>query len=207
MHRYSFYLLLVVITILASCQVKPEQCLKIIHEKYPNGQVYPVLFQQAIEEKDSLLEDFNETPIKNLDHTAYHLLFYSSHGYGRSIKVEQKDSTYLLSQKNIPREGWFPERENYQIRISEEEWAEFEAMIYEFDFWTAQHMKINQDVLDGFVYFLEGNRPSAKKCKKRTYQLLVRGSPEYDKIGALCDYILRYEEELSLKYGKRRSNR
>ena len=77
-------------------------------------------------------------------------------------------------------------------------------MIYEFNFWTEKQFKPREDVLDGYVYFLEGNRPEAKTCNKRTYQFIVRGSPQFDKIGALGDYIIQFEELLALNFNSRK---
>lgn len=99
----------------------------------------------------------------------------------------------------------YPDCKEYKIRIDSAEWNELERMIDEFNFWTEENFKVNKDVLDGSAYILEGNRPQAKKCGKKTYKLVARGSPRFDKIGALCGYILDYEEQLKFKYAQ--SNR
>jgi hypothetical protein len=46
----------------------------------------------------------------------------------------------------------------------------------------------------------QGNRPEAEKCNKKTYKLVGRGSPRYDKIAALCESILEYEDQLKFRY-------
>ena len=77
-------------------------------------------------------------------------------------------------------------------------------MIYDFNFWTTvPQFKTTEGVLDGYEYLLEGKRPEAENCGKRTYRFIGRGSPIRDKIGALCDYIMEYEDQLALSYGKR----
>jgi hypothetical protein len=199
------YLILILICLI-SCQEKVQEngeCSKFIHEKYLEKQFDSVLVKEASEYREILLKRFDEISIKGINHEAYHLQFYSSHGFGKSVKFEKNISGCSLNIKCISKVEWSPDCENYQIRISEEEWNEFEKMIYEFNFWTEEEFRGNKNVLDGYVYFLEGNRPEAKKCNKRTYQLIGRGSPRFDKIGALCDYISEYEYQLALRYGKR----
>ena len=66
-------------------------------------------------------------------------------------------------------------------------------MIDEFDFWSATHFKYNDKVFDGETYFLEGSRISGNI---RLHQLVGRKSAKYDKMGALCDYIMKYQENL-----------
>lgn len=51
-----------------------------------------------------------------------------------------------------------------------------------------------------FKYILEGNRPAAIECGKKSFKLVARGSPGYDKMGALCGYILDYEDQLAFNY-------
>ena len=42
--------------------------------------------------------------------------------------------------------------------------------------------------------------PTTKKCNKKTYKLVARGTPRYDKMGALCENILEYESHLRFQY-------
>ena len=158
------------------------------------------LAKEAFEFQEYLLEKFGEKSVKGINYEAYHLQFYSSFGYGKSVKFVNKNGVYSIAVKCVTKEGLYPDCKEYAIRIDKEEWNELERMIYEFNFWTEEDFKTNKDVLDGYAYILEGNRPQAKKCNKKTYKLVGRGSPIYDKIGALCDYILGYESQLKFKY-------
>lgn len=158
------------------------------------------LRKEAFDYQKNLLENFCETSVKGLNYEAYHLQFYSAHGYGKSVKFEHKKGVYSIAVKCLTKEDSLPDCKAYQIRIDREEWNKLEQMIYEFDFWTAEDFRSNKGVLDGYAYLLEGNRPEAKKCDKKTYKLVARGSPEYDKMGALCDYILQYECQLKFRY-------
>lgn len=186
-----------------SCQSKSEEkveCLKYSNEEYLEVTVDTSMIREAFEYQEILLERFRENSVKELNYEAYHLQFYSSHGYGQSVKFERKVEGCLISVKCKSKKEWFEECKEYQVKIDEEEWEEFEKMIYEFNFWTAEDFRTNRDVLDGYAFFLEGNRPEAKKCNKKPYKLVGRGSPRYDKMEALCENILAYEDQIKFRY-------
>lgn len=195
----------VILSSLISCQEnydKNSECFKYSNEQYHDEVIDSTLEKEAHEYQEILLERFEETSIKDLEYEAYQLQYYSSHGFGFSIKFEKKSNGFYMSKKCLKKEGWFPDCENSRHSISQEDWEEFERMIYEFNYWTEEAFRTNEGVLDGDVYFLEGNRPSAKNCNKKTYKLIGRGSPIYDKIGALCDYIADFEESLTFRYNQ-----
>lgn len=199
--KYSYQILILICLI--GCQEKiqeKKECLMYSNEKYLEETTDSVMVKEAFDYQEILLKRFGETSVKGLTYEAYHLQFYSSHGYGKSVKFENNIGGCFISVKCKSKKDWFEECKEYQIEIEKDEWREFEKMIYEFNFWTAEDFRRNEHVLDGFAYLLEGNRPEAKKCNKKTYQLIARGSPRYDKIGALCDYILEYEDQLKFKY-------
>ncbi|MFM9948857.1 MAG: hypothetical protein ACKV1O_13040 [Saprospiraceae bacterium] len=187
---------------LFGCRAKQE-CPGFNRPEHSDKQVDSVLAKQAAVFRDTLLNRFGETPIKGLNYKAYHLLFYSSHGYGESIKFEINDYGCFLTVKCIKKGDYSPECQNYKTKITEEEWNELNAMIYEFDFWTAEPFRKNEDVLDGYILFLEGNKPEAAICDQRTYQFVGRSSPRFDKMEALCEYIREYKEHLVFMYSQR----
>lgn len=186
-----------------SCQGEIEgegECSKYLNEKYAEETTDTAMVKEAFEFQQILLERFRESSVKEMSHEAYQLQFHSSHGYGKSMKFEKKNDKYSLSVKCITKEDWYPDCKEYQISIEKEEWNELEKMIYEFNFWTEENFRKGGDVLDGYAFLLEGNRPEAAKCNKKTYKLIARGSPRYDKMGALCEYILEYEDQLVSRY-------
>ncbi len=187
---------------LFGCRTKQE-CPGINREEYSDKQVDSVLAKQASVFRDTLLKRFEETPIKGLNYKAYHLFFYSSFGYGESIKFEINHYGCFLTVKCIGKGHSCPECRNYKAKITEEEWNRLEAMIHEFDFWTAEPFRKNEGVLDGYVLFLEGNKPEAAVCDQKTYQFVGRSSPRFDKMGALCNYIMEYKDELVFSYSQR----
>ena len=87
------------------------------------------------------------------------------------------------------------------LRISKEDWDVLEAMITEFDFWTEPQFEANE-ALDGYGIVLEGNRPNAISCGKKGYQMIVRGSPRYDKIGDLYFNIREFKDQLVFRYNQ-----
>ena len=161
--RLEYCYLIFILIFLFSCQENVQEnkdCSKFVNEIYKEVVSDTSLVRGVLDYQKILLERFDESSVKGLNFEAYHLQFYSSMGYGKSVKFENN----------------------------------------EFNFWTEKEFKVNTDVLDGYAYFLEGNRPEAEKCNKKTYKLVALGSPRYDKIGALCDYILEYEDQLKFKY-------
>jgi hypothetical protein len=199
-----FCTLIFALIFLSTCQVK-EECIKFIGEEYSDVPIDSNLLVNEFEYKNTLLKRFGETPIKDLSYSAYHLQFFSSLGFGQSIKFEKKNYGYVLSVKCVAKEAYPMDCNEYQTIIDEEDWNELEEMIYEFNFWTSQQFKKNKKrALDGSTYCLEGNRPEAVNCDKKTYQFIIRDSPQYDKIGALCNHIMKYEFHLAQKYKTRR---
>ena len=196
-----FWSLAFALICLFGCKPKQE-CLKFDREAYADQQVDSVVAKQASVSRDTLLKRFEETPIKGLNYKAYHLLFHSSFGHGESIKFEINTYGCFLTVKCLGKGDPSSECLNYKTKIREAEWDQLEAMMYEFDFWTAEPFRVNKDVLDGYTLFLEGNRPEAAGCDKKTYQFVGRGSPRFDKMEALCNYIMEYKEQLVFSYSQ-----
>jgi len=203
----GYILLIFVLIFLISCQEKSDKtadCTKYENEIYLKWNIDSNLVKGAFEYQEYLLEKFGENSVKDLNHEAYHLQYYSSHGFGKLIKVEKKLDGYSISVKCSGKKDLNPECKEYQIGIKKEEWEEFENLIYEFNFWTAEDFREARKVLDGDSFLLEGNRPEAEKCNKKNYKLIARGSPRFDKMGALCEYIFEYEYQLKFKYIQKR---
>lgn len=196
---YNSAFLAFILFILFRCQTNVQydnNCTGIENEVYKEL-ASDSLEKDALAYQKTLLDRFGETSIKGLNYEAYQLQFYSTHGFGKSVKFEKKNDGCSISVKCIINKMQ-PDCKEYKIDIEQEDWDKLEEMIYEFNFWTEESFRVNNEMLDGYVCLLEGNRPDAEKCNKKTYKLVVRGSPEYDKIGALCDYILDFEDRLHL---------
>ncbi len=200
--RHGLLSLLVgfVLLCLLSCRESAE-CVLYAKEIYPQYQEDSVMLLKAQQYRDLLLERFNETPVQGSKHNSYHFLYYCAHGYGKSIKVEVKEGAYFLTVKCVAKEGWPFDCNNYQVQISETEWNDFENTISRSDFWSAKRLGVrNENVLDGSVYIIEGNRPDAAKCDKRTYQFVGRQLLGLDTLDILYHSIEQYETALAAKY-------
>ena len=200
-NKSKYFGLIFILIILFSCQeTENEECLKYEKENYTQEIIDTSLINGLSEYNLRTTKSFNENSIKGLKYEAYQFQFYSSHGFGRLIRFDKKIGGCSIRVKCKNKEGWDLDCKEYYIGIGEENWNELEKMIYEFNFWTAENYRGNNNVLDGYIYFLEGNRPDAEKCNKKTYKLVGRGSPKFDKIEALCENILKYEEQLKSEF-------
>lgn len=200
--KKPFFLLFLFVCLLCCRRNTPENeaCLKYAEEIYAEEKTDTALVRDAHEEHEYLLKKFGESSLKGLHYDAYQLLFFSSFGHGKSVRFEKKDGRYFLRSTCIASETKYRDCKNFQTEIREDHWLVLENMMYEFDFWTTQDIRANKGAMHGYVFILEGIRPDAGMCNKKTYRLVVRGSPRYDKIGVLCNAMLDYEEEVEFDY-------
>ncbi len=186
---------IIVFSVLA-CEKKTD-CSVYANETYIEKKVDSAMLSTALKGRDELLRRFDETPIRTSDHPCYHLLYYSQFGgYGRSIKVEQKDGRFFLTVKCVSTDGRYPNCENNELEILAEEWYELENIMTDFSFWKAEALDDHIDPLDSSLYILEGIRPDAAYCDKKSYQFVARHHVGYDNIDALCMRIVQYEEAI-----------
>jgi len=143
------------------------------------------------------LKKFDGVSIKEDKIESYQLMHYSTHNYGRLIKIERNTKGAKMTVKCIENleAGYYCTEAEILIDISD--WHTLQSMIYEFNYWTENQIEINTGYLDGYAYFLEGKRPQAKECGKKHYNFAVRINPEYDKIAALCKEIISFEEMIT----------
>lgn len=145
--------------------------------------------------RDYVIQQFNDT-IPNKKYDYYYLIYYNAFDEGKSIQFIKKGDRYFLTEKvRDPREG-APLFTHFSMKLNDEEWKRIENMVDDFDFWTEKQFKHNQ-VLDGYQYYLEVNKSTGNEKKHR---IVGRSSPQYDKIGALCEYIIRFKQLLILNY-------
>jgi hypothetical protein len=150
----------------------------------------------ALKYRSELINKFNDTIQNHVDSDFYYLIQYSSFDYGTSVKFERKGGKYFLLVKTLNPKDSATRLTQYLTEIDSVEWDRLEYMVDEFDFWKAKKFK-NNKALDGYVCFLEGNRLTKSG---KLHQVIGRGSPRYDKMGALCNYIIDYEESLVFQY-------
>ncbi|MCZ8283911.1 MAG: hypothetical protein O9353_00510 [Bacteroidia bacterium] len=149
----------------------------------------------ALKQRLVLIKEFNDTISPDIDSNYYHLILYSTFHEGTAVKFIKKGGAHFMSVKTLRPDSSL-KLEVYYTKISKNEWDKLETMIDNFDFWTEEQFTYNE-VLDGYTFYLEGNRSSDNG---KLHRLVGRGSPRYDKIGALCNYILDYQESLVFQY-------
>lgn len=146
---------------------------------------------EALNYRDYVIQKFNDT-IPNKKYDYYYLIYYNAFNEGNSIQFVKKGNRYFLTEKvRYPKEG-SPLFSHYSMELNEEDWERVENMVNDFDFWTEKQFKHNR-VLDGYHYYLEVNKSLGNEKKHR---IVGRFSPRYDKIGALCEYIIQFKEVL-----------
>jgi len=195
------FFLLFAALVLLSCERasrSSEDCSAYYPKEYTLESVDASLHEDVMEYYEILLDTFDVEPLDKDGYEGYHLQYYSSHGFGHSIKFMKYESAYSLRVRCKVKDGWNDECKSYNAVIDEEDWIKLEKMIYEYDFWTAENYRNNPDVLDGSVYLLEGVRNVEPDCDLITHKFVARGSPRYDKIGDLCGHILDFESGLSI---------
>lgn len=188
--------LVALILLISSCtngKVRNTECSKFSDEIYPKEDLEKYDFDLD-EQLEYYLSKFEGSSIKGSENEAYQMIFYSTHNYGKLIKIENSGTGAIISVKCIEliEAGYYCAEGD--LKIDSSDWNTFQSMIYEFNYWTENQIEINTGYLDGSGFLLEGNRPEATKCGKKNYNLAVRGNPEYDKIAALCEEIIVFED-------------
>ena len=99
-----------------------DECLKYMDEKYEEQKTDSTSLLECYKYHENLLARFNEKPIKGLEFEAYHFLYHSSFGYGKSIKLEKSIHSWSLSVKCFSPKDAPEECKEYHIKINKDEW-------------------------------------------------------------------------------------
>src|SRR3954471_23385210 len=121
--RLCFLLGSILVFSLLACH-KNADCAAYAGETYTAKKVDSAELLRAMKNRDRMLRQFDETSIYKLNYACYHLLYYSPFGQGRSIKLEKKDGRYFLTLKCISEDGKFPDCQNIQLELLEQEWVD-----------------------------------------------------------------------------------
>jgi hypothetical protein len=189
-----FYIVLILFWFV-SCQ---DYCIKYKNEKY----VYDSLTIDSnvikrIHEVNNLL---NEPDFEKINFESYRLIYkkaLSNVGYLIRLDRKQKNTilTYkIFTGKNDTCSIIVNLKDESIIKLSNIEWKEFENLIYKNEFWTMQTIIDNHGV-DGTIYYLEGCRPQAITCNKRTNHLVERWSPDPGGFKEICDKMIYLAEK------------
>ncbi|MFM2385464.1 MAG: hypothetical protein RL660_221 [Bacteroidota bacterium] len=77
-----------------------------------------MLLQQQHQFIDYLHQKFATQQIDTQLKEAYQIMFYSVHGFGKFINVEDSFNTYKLTMKSVNKKGWSKYKESYEIQIT-----------------------------------------------------------------------------------------
>jgi len=177
---------------MVSCNYS-KNCEKFINENYDehNSNLPDSICLQI----ESYLTNLKEPSIQNSKFESYRLLTsYSLSNRYNSFLFQKNDSISELIFKEYEYDS---ETKKYEIIednkkiLSESDWEHLQYLIYKFKFWTKKELKIREGVTDGYSYILEGYRPQAEICSKKTSKVLLRvNSPDIDNIIWLCDDLI-----------------
>ena len=139
---------------------------------------------------NSHLKRSNEPPMSSLNYDAYRFVHkYSLRDTIYVIRIEkQNSSSHLIYKKllrNREKDSAFTILKERKLEISMTEWADFEQLMYQNDYWTLPKETI-KSVLDGGAWIIEGRRPNVEKCGKRSSHIVVTNYPE-GKLNAIIE--------------------
>ncbi len=170
-----------------------DTCAKFERESYPKNDL-----KIEFEAKDGLnilYGYLDELDYSTSTFESYRLL----HGAAdtrtkRLIRLDHTDDGAILSYKIFSAQAT-PEGgmevnviEQHSYALSSKDWDTFQNLVYKKAFWTMPEM-IGKTGYKGVTYFIEGTRPQAKVCAKRTQQMVTRWNPTSGKFYALCTHI------------------
>ena len=143
------------------------------------------------------LERWEEPRLEELGYESYRLFVLRAfpEDTNHIIRVEKNALEIKLIHKNSisPFDTTMTiinEKVNF---LSIEQWEKFEKMVYEANFWTLP-IEVNRMGFDGSSWDLEGFRPDAAKCGKRTHHGVSRWSPEKGAYRDLCEELFKLSE-------------
>lgn len=177
--------------VLLSC----NRCDKYINEIYQND------LKENLDDKqkkylNSFMERCNEPKMNTLAYEAYRLTFWNflvdtTH----LIRIENHNSNYYFIHKKMIKDS---DTTKVVVNIIEKqllasEWKDLKETINKNDYWLLSKENY-KPMLDGGVWIIEGRRPDAEYCDKRSYHIIYRQYPEEGKFENLCDKFLEIVE-------------
>lgn len=144
-----------------------------------------------------MVKRYNEPTMDTLDYESYRLVYgvvFSDTSH--LIRIENNHSNYRYIHKKLLRNKYEPPTvfETIEKKLLPEEWEKFIDILYQNHYWTMPK-EIDRLGLDGGVWTIEGRRPDAEICGKRSYHLVSRWSPEEGEFQNLCD---KFDEIMEL---------
>mgnify|MGYP000156119529 FL=1 len=160
-------------------------------------QIDDTLFLESVTKyTNNIMEQIGEPVLKLVNFESFRLIVNSSFANGTFGVIRMTKNGTLCTIKTFNLADTFyseyktakgiTDRQGIRIvdssssNISMEKWNEFQRLISASKFWTLSLKKDKRVFLDGTEFILEGSRPQASSCGKRTYQIYGDISPKGD---------------------------
>ena len=161
-------------------------------------EIYPVetharyFDSMGVARLNKCLKRYSEPPLDQLDHESYRL--YYEHVFSdttQMMRIGNRHSAYYFIHKKLVPDSDSTMRvsETIELPLLPQEWEVCKTIIYRNGYWTLPR-EIDRYGLDGGTYILEGRRPEADICGKRSYHLVSRWSPKEGAYRQICDQFL-----------------
>lgn len=175
-----------------------HKCSKFENEIYSESDTL-TLNSHSLSNLKKYYDDLNEPDLDELGRESYRMFYRAAfEDYQKIIHISKSNTGCVLKCISMNEvyidSAWTTVAIDTIIKeFSIEKWKEFENLIYGSNFWTLSQ-PIRERGLDGRIFLLEGYRPEALQCNKRTYHLICRWSPEPGPLRDVCDSILSYAD-------------
>ena len=150
---------------------------------------------EAKEGLQTLYNYLGEPDYSKSEVESYRLLSGAADELTKSIiRLDKTKSGYTISYKIFSAMATADRDMNVNIveedrfDLSEEDWNTFIKLIYDKKFWTMPEMT-GKTGYKGITYFIEGARPQAKTCDKRTEHMVTRWNPKPGHFYTICMHI------------------
>ncbi len=170
-----------------------NNCKQFENESYSENEMK--ILDLAKDNLRTLYYQLNEPDLELNTHESYRLLKGAALSEEKQvIRLDHSNENYTLTYKT------FTVAANSQTDIditivkentfalTTEEWKAFITQVYKSDYWTMPE-KIAEPGYQGETYFVEGARPQAKECNKRTLHMTTRWNPQPGKFKVLCKHV------------------
>ena len=157
-----------------------------------------LMLELATKYSNEIIDQIGEPDLKSVNYESFRLMIRLPHPFGRGTfaVIRMTKSGYRCTIKTLNLSDTFYKEyktpkgiifhrqirivDSFSSNITLEKWDEFQRLVNASKFWTLSLKKDNRVMLDGTEFLMEGSRPQAGLCGKRTYQIYGKGSPERD---------------------------
>lgn len=187
-----------VLSIFIGC--KQEECNCTLTEKtidYIRKNDSIAALTETINNEISIWSEYNEPSIIKNTHNVYRLSVHGSFGMKKFYRIEERNSTYYFTVKEINFEIEPADTLTYIVNhpINKSQWLEFENSFKKHCFWSFSFD--NKRVgLDGETWLLEAYKIEKDVCTKKNYHRVGRWSPKDSTFLNMCRLFFELNDSL-----------